>query len=545
MANGNFFQFLRANRIKAENLLGDTVGYLVQTYKQSREVFSFSTSFGQLLLVTKNLFSLVMFYIQDSITQMNMATANRNTTIYGLSRLTGHNPVRGHSATGEISLKVKEGASELIQGNFVFIPNYTRLTNLTNNLEYLMDIGADDITIDINDTGATRIKIVEGKLEFTPFTGTGEDLQSFEINAFPGKLIDDKFVIVSVNGERVPVFDSLTDIPFGERGCLVKTGITSGVDVFFGNDINTFVPPLGSDIRVDYLLTSGSQGNLGDAINTSFKFTDSGFDINGNEVNLDDLFDISVELPPNFGADAESPALTKILAPRISPNFIIHDEASIRYFLGRMNFFSVIKVFKEILDNENRFNVLLLPMITDRLGVGEDYFSVDTDKFILNNTEETRLVNMIDESGRKSANITIRPIRPTVHRSAMILVLEVFERKMGVAVRESQVRKDVREVLNEYLLANQRVNKIPHSDIVRIIDQLDVIDTVKVIFVPEFEEDIDQNGNLVVDDRSMLIIRGGFEDSQEVEYLDEFDPEGELLGSVNLDITFVKNPMAI
>lgn len=541
MKNTDNFQFLRNNRIKAENLLNDTISYLVSTYKQSRDVFSFSTSFGQITLVVQNLFQIIMFYISDSISQLNIHTANRNTTIYGLSRLTGHNPVRGHSATGEISLRVKAGAGALIQGGSVFIPNYTRVTHLTNNLSYLMDLGADDITIDINNTSATRIRIIEGILEFTRFTGIGEDNQSFEISALPGKLIDDNFVIVTVNGVKYDKYESLYDIPFGKRGVLIKTGITSGVDIFFGSNVNLEVPPLGSDIRVDYLLTSGSIGNQPDKRDSGFRFTDSGFDINGNEINLEDIFDIAIELPPDFGADGESPELTKVLAPHISRNFIIHDESSIKYFLGRMNFFSTIKVFKRSLDNENRFNLLLLPILTDRLAAGEDYFSVDTTKFTLDETERIRLINMIDESGRKSANITLRITKPQIRKAILILIIEVFERNGGILIKEPQVSKDVRVALNTYLLNNKRVNKIPHSDLVRILDQIEYIDTVKAIFVTEFAEDIDQNGNLVVDDKSLILLRGGFEDEQGVEYIDEYDPMGETLGSVNIDISFVPN----
>lgn len=532
--------FLKANQIKAESLINTTVNYLVKTYKQSLKSFSFSTGFGQLILVVSNLFQIVLLYISDAITQLNMHTANRNVTIYGLSRLTGHNPVRGHSAVGEISLRTKEGSAGVMDGNIVYIPNFTRVTCLNNNIAYLMNIGADDIAIDINDTGATKIKIIEGVLDFQRFTGTGEDGQSYEVNAFPGKLIDDQFIIITVNGEKYDIFNSLYEIPFGNKGVLAKTGITSGIDIFFGSDVNLVIPPLGSDVRVDYLLTSGAEGNILDE-DVQFKFTDTGFDINGNEVNLDEMFEITTELPPDFGANGESPELTKILAPHISRNFIIHDEQSIKYFLGRMNFFSVIKVFKEILDNENRFNTLLLPIIKNRLGVGEDYFNMDIEKFTLSETEETRLINMIDESGRKSSNITIRLIQPDLRKSAMIIFLEVFERYKGIIVRETQVRKDVREVLNTYHLSNKRVNKIPHSDIVRILDSIDYIDTVKVIFVPENIEDIDTKGNLSVGERSLIVIRGGFTDSESVEYIDEYNPSGEILGSVNLDINFVKN----
>ncbi len=71
------FQFLKANRIKADQLLEDTQQYLVRVYKQKFEIFSYSTSFGQILLVTKNLFSLVLVYLQDIAIQNNIHTANR------------------------------------------------------------------------------------------------------------------------------------------------------------------------------------------------------------------------------------------------------------------------------------------------------------------------------------------------------------------------------------------------------------------------------------------------------------------------------------
>ena len=52
---------------------------------------------------------------------------------------------------------------------------------------------------------------------------------------------------------------------------------------------------------------------------------------------------------------------------------------------------------------------------------------------------------------------------------------------------------------------------------------------------------MDTNGNLVVGEQQVVIIRGGFKDNQLVDYEDEFDPTGERLGSVNLEIKFVEN----
>jgi hypothetical protein len=538
--NNNLYQFLKANKVKADTLLDDTVSYLVATYKQSVDTFTYASSLGQLILVVKNLFSLVLFYIQDGITQSNFHTANRDVSIYGLSRLTGHNPVRGHSARAEISLRVKPNAQNNFSGNYIYIPNYSKVKCLNNGLFYIMDLGADDIVLDVTNTGSVRTKLLEGTLDYQSFTGNGKDNQSYEASAPSNRLMDDNFIIVTVNGEKYEQFSSLYDMPFGAKGVIVKTGITSGIDLFFGSSVNTVVPPQGSEIRVDYLLTSGAAGNKPDK-DVIFEFVDTAFDINSEEVNLNDVVDSVVELPPDFGADGENPNTTKLLAPFISRNFIIHDTKSIRYFLGRMNFFSVIKIFKDITDNDNRFNVLLLPKITDRLAPGEDYFSVDVNKFLLGEQEKTRLVNMLDESGRKSANISINPIDPVIHRSVMVIMIEVFERMNGVIVRKTQVRKDVRDILSKYHLNNPRVNKIPHSDIVRILDEISYVDTVKVIFIAEKSEDIDSKGNLSVDERGIIIMRGGFTDNEGVVYADSYDPDGELLGSVNLDITFVES----
>jgi hypothetical protein len=537
----NNFNFLDKNKIKANDLINSTVTYLVTTYKQSIDAFTYATSFGQILLVTQNLFQLVLYYIQDSISELNFHTAKRQQSIYGLARLTGHNPSRGTSAVGEISVKKKTTTNKVIVGNTVYVANYTRVKCDNNSLSYILNLGAEDITIDINNPSEAKMKIMEGSIESQIFTGTGGDGQTFEVATMPGKLVDDNFVIVTVNGKKFDVYESLYDIPYKGRGVLLKTGITSGIDLIFGNGINATIPLKGEQIRVDYVLTAGANGNILDRSNLTFQFIDTAFDINGQEINLNEVFDIVVEFPPNFGSAAERPELTKNLAPYISRNFIIHDERSINYFFGRMNYFSVIKVFKTILDNNNLFKILLIPIVQNRLNPGEDYFSMDITKLTLTELERTRLLNSIDESGRKSGNISLDIVDPEIRKFVIVVMVEVFDRVNGFVIQETLVRKEIRDRLSNYMLTNKRVNKIPHSDIVRIIDEIEYVDTVKAIFVAENEEDIDTQGNIVVDDKCVAVMRGGFTDEEEVQYEDDFDPEGEPLGSVNLSIMFVKN----
>jgi len=85
-------------RIKYDELYADAVIFLEEKYGQSRQVFSLASPFGQLLTVILSLGRLIMFYIEDSITELNIYKAQRDSSVRGLSRLTGHNPTRAIAA---------------------------------------------------------------------------------------------------------------------------------------------------------------------------------------------------------------------------------------------------------------------------------------------------------------------------------------------------------------------------------------------------------------------------------------------------------------
>lgn len=534
-------EFLRKDRITGTRLIEDTVDFLVKKYKQNKKIFSYSTALGQLTLVLNNLSQLIFYFIKDSTNQNNFATADRIHSVQGLAQLQGHNASRGRSAFGEVTLALKlDAPQELAVGKTIYLTNYSEVKCLNNNLTYLVDLNKDFITLDLNSVKQTSFKIIEGTLNVKSTKGTGEDLQSFPIQVFPNEMIDDNFIVVTVNGTIYQKYESLRDIPYKTAGCLVKTGITSGITIIFGKELIHSIPPLGSEIVVNYLLTKGKAGNINNT-NAQFEFVSTGFDLSGKEVNLNDYFQIYNNLPPDFGADAEDIKLTKILAPNISRNFVIHDKPSITYFFGKMNYFSTIKVFRNNDEDPNTYNVLLLPRLIDRLNVSEDYFNADITKFVLSKQEKTRLLNAIHESGIKSGNLTIRLFDPVLRYFSISIFADVFEIFGGKPVKLEDVERDIRTVLSNYMLQNERINKVPHSDIVRIIDEIEAIDTVKVIFHPQYKEDIDEFGNIRLEEDHMSVLRGGFVDFNQIEYTDKFDPNDDSMGSVNIKVQYTEN----
>jgi len=537
-------QYINRARVKAQLLFEDSVTFLITTFKQSFRNFTYASSYGQILLVLHNLYQEALYYIQDSITQLNFKSATRPQMVYGMAGLQGHNASRGKSARGEIVIKTKRDVDLTeITGSTIYIPNYTRIkcssNGNSNGLFYMLDLGERDTLVDINNTAGSRMKVIQGTLDYQIQTGTGQNNQTFEAQILPNVQIEDDTVDISVNGKLYEKVDSLLDIIFGSRSCMVRTGMTTGIDIIFGSSINAEIPPLGSEIRIDYIVTNGASGNLFEKDQALLEFDDIGFDSIGKEIQLKDLFEISITILPDLGADAEPIELTKILAPNISRNFIIHDQRSIKYFLDKMNYFSVVKITKNLVDNINTYNAMLLPKLIDRLNSGEDYFSTNIDKFLLTELEKTRILNSIHESGRKSANITINFTSPILKKFAAVLYVEAFKEYNGVPVREDALELKICGVLSNYLIANKRVNKIPHSDIVKKIDGIDEVDTVKLIFISPNNKGFDTLGNISIGEEEYAIIRGGWKDADGVYYEDSFNPKDGKMGSINVNITLV------
>ena len=139
------FKVLNRLSTYIQDILGQTITTLTTRFGQSRNIFTTASPFGQLLLVTENLTQLIFYYIEDSITELNVNEATRLTSIYSLASLAGHNPSRSVSATGEISLSILSGETEF-PSDLAIIPNLTKIRCLNNGLPYVIDLPQDEVS---------------------------------------------------------------------------------------------------------------------------------------------------------------------------------------------------------------------------------------------------------------------------------------------------------------------------------------------------------------------------------------------------------------
>ena len=608
---------IKTARIRLSELYQDSINFVKTSYESVGKYFSMASPMGQLLQVILNLGRMILYYVEDSITELNINTASRPDSIRGLSSLTGHNPSRGQAARGTLRLTYN-GEKIDMYGNTVVIPNYTQITSSINGLIYTIVLPGEEVRLDLTSlTNFVNVDVVQGVLEYQQSTGSGDPLQSFNFQNKKGASIDNYFVNVYVDGKRWEKMDSILDMIRNEESVMVKTGQTGGIDVFFGNGYNGKIPPLGSTILVEYLLTDGDAGNIktpSSEQQKNWKFETKGYSLNSQEVDLNKIIRVGTEKPILFGALEEPIYLTRLLAPHVSRSFVLANANSYIYFLRKLNMFTIVDALpgfatfedryaldkynqaKTIYENineeyrnlvstigadkdktlakkteldvaqnqvyywqekineqkqdDNTVYLYLVPDVNKRIAANQNYYTCNLDSFILTGDEKTGILDLIEESGQRVL---------TVDNAIMNLKYPKFVLNISLIIYEgfelNTIREQIISKTSDYFLKNTRRDRIPASDLVRIIENIEGVDSVTVWFDANLKNSdiyktgygIDDYGDILleryVDDafgnqipvRDLYpLIRGGWESSNGVYYDDSIDKEK--LSTVNIQL---------
>jgi|TARA_R100000501_G_C2626176_1_gene119801 hypothetical protein len=486
--------FFSKTRIKATELFEDSYLYLQRTYDQAKSVFTPSSPFGQVLTVVSNMGELIMFYVEAASTELNIAQARNIESIYGLSRLTGHNPTRGISAIGMIGLRLNANAATLVEGDFVDIAQGTRVQIENNGYKYLLKFDSPYIRLQKTSREWVNVEILQGEIEEQTFSGTGTSLQSFSLTT---KSATDNFNIkVKVDGQNFELVESLYDMNYNETKCMVMTGMNGGLDIFFGNNQFGKIPPLGAVIKVEYLKTNGSNGNIGGK-GLKFKFLDPGADFLGQDVDLAEVLQVNVLRSPNFGSNTEDPDFTRLIAPYSSRSFVLANPNNYIYYLSKYDFFSFIDAYNtkddEYIADDNIIYLFLIPDIKKKLTSDKTWFTVPIEEFSLDAEEKEMVLDILNESGRQVVTAEVRIKDPIIKKYALNIVLRYFEN-----ADKGAMDADIQNQLNQYFLNVQRRDRVPRSDLISIIENVEGVDSVNVFFISEENEKAIRDGYYTV-----------------------------------------------
>ena len=538
---------LDKNKAKISDLLSETFELIQARYGMSEQLFTVASVWGQIIFVLDNLSQFILFFIEDSITELNINTATRESSIYGLATLAGHNPTRSLAAKGEIVTKWNGKGLEDIGGGAVLIPNNSQVKCINNGRTYLLKLGQEFVRLNLDGTSNLVASIIEGTLNTNQYTGTGRKLQSYNISARGTSGIENFEVSVRVNGNTWRKYDSLYDIPRDARGYIVKSSLISGIDIFFGTVDFGFPPPVGSIIEVDYLECGGADGNLlvDDSSQALFKFDSDGTDIFGRGVTLSEVLQVNCTIAPQLGASQEPIDLTRLLAPKTSRSFVLANPTNYITFFEKFGQFSIIEAFTtfddQYLDDDNIIYLILIPDIQLTLKSNETYFDIPLSRFKLTNAQRDRIYQLLDESGQKIVTTVVKILDPVITRYVVNIALTIFEGN-----DPDTIKSQIASTLSDYFLNIRRRDKIPRSDLIAAIEAISGVDSVSLYFVSESNEasklqnpnspdvGFDEFGDIIMGKDEIVVISGGWEDRNGIYY--DNGASMNTLSSVNIDI---------
>lgn len=604
---------MQLTEITFKKLYQQIIFKLKSVYSRADSSFSLASPFGQILSTLTQLFQLNMLHVQNvqQSLDMNNPLNNNEKTIRAWSRVGQYNPTRSKTAEGSLKIKLKAGINieEEIKGGKITFTDRQRLKNKKNNLEYVLNLNDSELTYTLSASNPIILHVSQGSWKQMTFTGSGERNQSFVVTAPAGKDIDNYKFKVFVNSEQIAIKKHKFDMLPNEKAVVPLTGFTGGVDLMFGNGDEGFVPPLGSIITFEYLVTDGLNGNLVDPQLNEFTFIDLPKTFYGEDVDTNQFFDIDVNTKISYGTNGDTAAYLKSIMPFVSSNFVLVGPDQYKFFLQRLQIFSVIDVFtskksnpnltldlyklakqntdilnkmnnsdnnstlrqlvKKNLDEivimrklllteggDNLINIFLIPDIRRFYGKDTDinYFNIDTDKFILDEDGKSRILAYLSNDATQIITNEVKIIDPVIRKYVINVTTRIYDDAV-----ESNVINEITNKIADYFILQMRRDRIPPSDLVRILDGITDIDSVTVDFISEANENYHKEfiikadqfqrlnsrkpqdteiimsdgttydnqktlgldnilGDIIIDKTELPLIRGGFKDRYNNEY---------------------------
>jgi len=480
-------KFLNKLRVTGTQIKQDARTYVSRIYNRAGTLFTEASPFAQILGVMSEMSELIMFYLEDSLVEQNIYTAQQAESIYGMSRLTGHDATRGFAAFGEVSFRWKPGADfSKIAGTGLTFDGRAVLKFDSNGLKYTVQTSRDTFRVEKSNKNPFTCEIIQGEYEIQTLTGTGENLQSFNVSV--RGLTDHNKVTVYVNGEVWAKHNSLYDMNANEKAFLVKTGIGGGLDIYFGNGSFGMPPANGATIEVEYIKHDGEKGNLRDGSDLTVKWETEGEDSVGELHDLNEFFDVTVTSAPKMGANRESTEFTKILTPLASKSYVLATPDNYEYFLSKYNQYSYIDAYNrtedQYLDDDNVVYIFAMPDFKRKVTSDQDYFSLPEQEMFFTQSEYDAMYQVLQNSGQMMMASEVKFVEPQVKKYSMDVSIRYFE-----GFSKHEIMNDVRAAISNYMMNITRRDKLPKSDIVYILEEIEGIDSVNVRFISQKEED--------------------------------------------------------
>lgn len=412
-------KILDTESAKVENIYTRAENYFKSLFKDKVQVaFSKAGAVGAAINFVKDVSNLMFFQVEDAVTENNRFTAQKEISLRHMTDMSGYNAVREISSRGSVSVKLLSGASSQF-GTNIIIRKYAILTTEYNDLTYLVDISSDHLTVNTSISGFT-LPLIEGKVKSQQFVSTGKKMYTIGLDdTLPIEHYDIK---VKVDGELWEKGDSLLSLVKDQKSYILRTGFFNQVDIIFGDGICGKIPEDGSTIIIEYITTSGAEGNINRNDFPAFKFISGVFNTSGENIDIKDFVSITKESGFLLGSNGDSIERLRAIVGMNDRAYVLAKAQNISAYLNRLSCLS--RVSSWVNENEPKVKyILALPNINIDLLTYNEYLNIDESKFTLSQEHKGAIISMIESSRRSFVSDELVFVDSVVQKYSMLVYL--------------------------------------------------------------------------------------------------------------------------
>ena len=455
--------------------------YLSKTLPNFGTSYGNNTIFGQLINVVTSSVQNMLLYIEDAMTEQNKYTAQRKKSIYSLASQSGYQPFLGKAAGVALNISFVPNNTEHLN---VMINNKTPLVCTQNGLLYNILLPQETIVLSLDkDNSSRQIYAVQGRFETQSFMSRGGDFYTQNFN-YAGN-IDTEYIEVKINGEKWEYCSSVYDMEPNHKQWTYRVSLAGGIDLIFGNQIYGRALKADDMISVTYLLHDGSLGNVDVNTETYFVFNDALQDLSGNEVDGNNVFNITFASldAVTSGSNSETIHQVKQMIGLNSRSFVLSSADNYKTFINRFAFCGYNRTWS--VPGSLVVNSLIMKNYQHNLKTGVDYFSLNESDFKLSTEQKNSIKKCIQMSGCQLAGVTYEIIDPIIYKYAMYVYVTLKNNQGDRAF----VSNKIRSLVGDFFSNIQSDIFIPKSDIVQYLkNNVEEIDGVDVYFLSEANE---------------------------------------------------------
>ena len=471
-----------------ENFDSTIKSYLSKVLGSSGKQYSYSQIFGALYDGIKSVMQNVMFYIEDALTEQNIKTAYRKSSIYSLAKLSGYEPYYGSAAVGIIQCNIVLNAMNNVS-NKIYIKNGSSIIDNNSGNIYSVQLSTDYLPIDASKPlFMPQFKVVQGTWKNTAYVSKGDKLET--INITTQGLYDTGYIEVKVDGVQYSPAASLYDMEKDGLQYVISSGYDNELDIMFGNGVHGKQLNEGQTISIKYLIHDGISGNLSKNSDYDLVFRDPVYDDEGNKVNDYSFLKLSLYTDITGGNDSDTIDNVRKMVGYNSRSLVLASENNFKLFLNRFSFVGQSNIWAD--ENSLDINAICLSDFKNSIKNYNQYFNAaDNGELLLTDYQKSIITSSLDSSKNVYGGTTFKFLDPIIYKFAAIILI-----KAPKEYSRETIKDKISDVLKTYFVDyNKNQSFIAVSDVTKyILDNIPYLESVDISFISDQKERAFKNG---------------------------------------------------